>query len=99
MTEYFEKQMIVNSIPKEVQCEFMDEFAAGYNACVHDMERAIKTMRAADVAPVVHGRWMLIESDSYGIDLCECSVCGRRTTMRIRAREKFCNDCGSRMDL
>lgn len=46
---------------------------------------------AADVAPVVHGRW--IEEDGYQI----CSICGGHCWEDYRA--SYCEDCGAKMDL
>ena len=47
---------------------------------------------AADVAPVVHGRWV------YG---CQCSVCGDRHgpyNSRHRPYYNYCPNCGAKMD-
>lgn len=52
---------------------------------------------AADVAPVVHGRWIhdgrRIEG---GIDWCHCSECGRSDN--FCARTNYCPNCGAIMD-
>ena len=47
---------------------------------------------AADVAPVVHGRWDI----SKGLlgDMCKCSACGSLPSLPT----KFCPYCGARMD-
>ena len=56
----------------------------------------VKEADAADVAPVVHGRW---EQTKYPImSECEdCSVCGYRTVYGHGF--KFCPNCGAKMDL
>lgn len=44
---------------------------------------------AADVAPVVHGRWK-----RYGRNLGECSNCGEIVNIRYN----YCPNCGAKMD-
>lgn len=52
---------------------------------------------AADVASVVHGRWIhdgrRIES---GIDWCHCSECGKSDN--FCARTNYCPNCGAKME-
>ena len=50
---------------------------------------------AADVAPVVHGRWYWAE-DGH----CKCSVCGQYATVkRLVVKTNYCPNCGAKMDL
>ena len=51
----------------------------------------IEEFPTADVAPVVHGEW-IPEPFGYG----ECSVCHTKTGNRFA--EKFCHNCGAKMD-
>ena len=57
----------------------------------------INSIPAADVAPVVHGRWIhdgcRIEG---GIDWCHCSECGKSDN--FCARTNYCPKCGAKMD-
>lgn len=51
---------------------------------------------AADVAPVVHGRWAHLGGDEW----C-CSACGFVITTEgswDKPTKKHCEDCGARMD-
>lgn len=49
---------------------------------------------AADVAPVVHGRWILVDTEKRtGV----CSNCNRQDSIDHLA--KHCRFCGARMDL
>ena len=51
---------------------------------------------AADVAPVVHGRWAHLGGDEW----C-CSVCGFVITTEgswDKPTKKYCEDCGAKMD-
>ena len=57
----------------------------------------ISEIPAADVAPVVHVRWVhdgrRIES---GIDWCHCSECGKSDNFCTRTN--YCPNCGAKMD-
>ena len=51
---------------------------------------------AADVAPVVHGRWAHLGGDGW----C-CSACGFVITTEgswDKPTKKYCEDCGAKMD-
>lgn len=51
---------------------------------------------AADVAPVVHGRWIHLGGDEW----C-CSACGFVITTEgswDKPTKKYCEDCGAKMD-
>ena len=45
-----------------------------------------------DVAPVVHGRWIM-HDDEFGLT-CECSVCHIETI----GDGNYCPSCGAKMD-
>lgn len=47
----------------------------------------------ADVAPVVHGRWIHDNNNLYG-----CSECLERETMPPKKLKKYCPHCGAKMD-
>ena len=54
----------------------------------------IKGMKAANVAPVVHGRW--VPTKAPFMNECEdCSVCGYRTVWGHRYN--YCPNCGTKM--
>lgn len=67
---------------------------------------AIKATPAADVAPVVHGRWKLLRKGDW-TSVFVCSVCGRRETieesesynsqLKMPREYPYCH-CGARMD-
>ena len=58
----------------------------------------IKGMKAADVAPVVHGRWI------YKGEYAVCTECGGRSGTQYDGVEpiplitQFCPNCGAKMD-
>ena len=52
----------------------------------------VSKIPAADVAPVVHGKW---------VNGCQCSVCGDRHgpyNSRHRPYYNYCPNCGAKMD-
>ena len=61
---------------------------------------------AADVAPVVHGRWKLLHKGGWN-SVFVCSVCGRReviveseaynSALKMPKKYPYCH-CGARMD-
>lgn len=58
--------------------------------------REVSDAPAADVAPVVHGDWLLrhIGVGHYW----ECSVCHTNPCIYVTEHTKFCPNCGARMD-
>lgn len=93
--EYIEREAILNRLNKV----HMDNrpFDAGVQFGVDHAISCIMEAPAADVAPVVHGRWVKeVYVDPYGADWTRyhCSLCGR---VEIK-KEPYCN-CGAKMDL
>ena len=76
-------------------------------AAAHDKDKNRRTwakaicvlhdLTAADVAPVVHGRW---EAKGYvcGESEFECSVCHKTEWRTSISRFRWCPFCGARMD-
>ena len=53
----------------------------------------IEALPAADVAPVVHGRWIPFHSKISG-DIQYCSAC----EIGFAAKADYCPHCGAKMD-
>lgn len=66
--------------------------------------RALKKIPAADVAPVVHGRWISWEEAGNFVpspDRHECSVCHDAAQVLVNGFEllsDYCPHCGAKMD-
>ena len=67
-------------------------------ACwVDDMMGDVDDAPAADVAPVVHGRWVEKEKYTFGI-MYDCSLCENRILDNGHPWN-YCPNCGAKMDL
>lgn len=78
--------------------KYIEQEAALYAVCSHmcDANRALEAIMnipAADVAPVVHGRWEPI-MDAYGDLEGWICACGRES----KEMSKYCPNCGAKMD-
>ena len=106
MAEYIERQAAIEAIVNCTNCGTPDELRKyvdkhslenGWTGGVLDAMEAVEDMPAADVAPVVHGYWIVHENadvfEGYEVPMFECSKC--------RAWKEddsdFCPDCGADM--
>ena len=62
-----------------------------------DAADCIRYMDAADVAPVVHGRWIDNGANGYKWAFV-CSLCGYVDGHPFDNRHNFCPNCGAKMD-
>lgn len=113
MAEYIEREAAVNSITAIMPsmstpdgCGERDDLVlAAQEMCVDAMQE-INNIPAADVAPVVHGRWIperhkdrVSQTEYHSYIWYHCSECGRRLIGYRDPREApFCH-CGTKMDL
>ena len=85
--EYIEREL-VEKMMEDAQIISDGEYC-GY--CTEDI--SISSIPAADVAPVVHGRW-----DEHG----KCIVCGGHAPFWCMAStyytSQYCPNCGAKMD-
>lgn len=63
-------------------------------ATMTDAKRVIAEMPAADVAPVVHGRWIWRNKWEPFEFKYECSICHDGSDLE----SKYCPNCGANMD-
>ena len=89
MAEYIEREAVLKLLEDEARCGYLD--AADING-----------IPAADVAPVVHGRWD--DSGRYqfpsGSKAIRCSICGcalNESEYRL-FNWNYCPVCGAKMD-
>lgn len=65
----------------------------------------VRLFSAADVAPVVHGRWIIgTDNDDFDVKCSKCEwtdtfeVAGIATVERIAKAVHYCPNCGAKMD-
>ena len=66
-------------------------------ATMTDAKREIAEMPAADVAPVVHGRWKTKGYVCGGTEY-QCTACGETEWRTSIDRFRWCPFCGAKMD-
>ena len=86
MDEYIDREAAIRAVLNDSTEQ------VGYSR--EDAADCIRYMDAADVAPVVHGRWMPFHSEAAG-DIQYCSVCG----VGFDAKMAYCPHCGAKMDI
>lgn len=96
MKEYIEREALMRRI-KEIHCAECDSYhGVRCRACwVDDTLDYIDSEPAADVAPVVHGRWLEQEKYTFGI-MYDCSLCGHRILDNGHPWN-YCPNCGADM--
>ena len=93
MAEYIDKSAVIAKIDGFVK---INE-SYGFPVDIFDMEmlkKRIEQIPAADVAPVVHGRWVYHNFDTI------CSVCRKSAIFdewEQQAETEFCPHCGAKM--
>ena len=86
MAEYIPREAA-----RKILCGWCRERELCDGSCL--AEKELDAIPAADVVPVVHGKWA--QTGCYhGIKVCECSACKKRAY----GSTKFSSNCGARMD-
>ena len=88
MTEYIHRDMAIACLTKVEVTEKIPTMAHA--------KRAIADMPAADVVPVVHGRWIEQEKYTFGT-MYDCSICSTRILDNGHSWN-YCPNCGAKMD-
>lgn len=97
MTEYIEREaaMLLPELPKEYRNYQTDNLDDAYEQGWYDALCCLEHIPAADVAPVVHGRW---ETNSDRPDSLICSICKCGFDMWKHDPHNYCPNCGAKMD-
>ena len=98
MAEYIERSAAVKAVLRERS----PANSVAQNRKLSIIQRDLLTMPAADVAPVVHGRWIhsRYEDCSEQFELVKCSQCNHEAyAMAFYVRGgNYCPNCGAKMD-
>lgn len=93
MAEYITKEAAIQVFERG-EADVIEDYGDGYNFGFSRgiIKSAINAIPTADVAPVVHGQWIM-HDDEFGLT-CECSVCHIETM----GDGKYCPNCGAQMN-
>lgn len=82
-------------------CETDDFGGVDYGFGMKNIKELINAIPAADVAPVVHGKWIVRFDGPYKRRRCYCSHCGKHNGVGGIAQNQekpYCPNCGAKMD-
>lgn len=98
MTEYIDKAVALSmhEPPKSNRYYQTDNLDDAYGQGWDDALCSIEHIPAADVAPVVHGEWLL-RHEGYG-HYWECSSCHKNPCIYVTKDTRYCPNCGAKMD-
>ena len=90
MDEYIEREAAIKAMEKADYTAIADDA----DSCKADyLREIIESVPAADVVPVVHGKWMHCHSEGAG-GIQYCSAC----EIGFAAKTDYCPNCGAKMD-
>ena len=95
MAEYIKREAALNICQKEYEdCLKMHDYCG--DSVAWNIGGAIKGLPAADVAPVVHGKWYHTGEVEWS-----CTNCGNVIATKDSwecPTKQYCDECGARMD-
>ena len=103
MNEYIDRDALRQAV---LESQHDNPHPRGMAHIAHDCEHAhfvamIARFPAADVAPVVHGRWIFKFDGPYRRRRGYCSICGQHSGIggiQKNQEKPFCPNCGAKMD-
>lgn len=96
MTEYIERETVVSVLRHLLT----PNKSPAQRELLRVAEIGVQRIPAANVAPVVRGKWEFSHTSSDGFAVVKCSNCGHEAfAMAIYVREgHYCPNCGARME-
>ena len=82
MAEYIEREKLIEHLKKDPLFELVERYG---------ITGVIASIPAADVRPVVRGKWITVKHPLY-----ECSICGA-VYQDVGYGFNYCPNCGARM--
>lgn len=106
MDEYISRKAAIAYIrERSEECQKAFEEFGGesgiYADAYNDLAEDFHSIPAADVAPVVHGKWIVRFDGPYNRRRCYCSHCGKHNGVGGIAQNQekpYCPNCGAKMD-
>lgn len=97
MSEYLDRAACLSILRAKANMAVLMEAAPYFEKAAQMLEK----LPAADVAPVVHGRWVVRFDGPYKRRRCYCSHCGKHSGVGGIAQNQekpYCPNCGAKMD-
>lgn len=113
MSDYISREAAIEKIRVAAGCAKCDGNSSALCACkfcdIYNAIRLIKSLPAADVEPVRHGRWESVRNPTWKTQCHDkCPVCGWENTRNAKCYDEgsrawrslySCPNCGAKMDL
>ena len=97
MTEYLSKETLQSKLNRKKAGTATKRYTEGWNDAILMVKSMIHSEKAADVAPVQHGEWVVC-GDGDNVPWM-CSHCGKTTAHKYKVMYgKYCPNCGAKMD-
>ena len=101
MSEYIEREAAKGLLQKRSE-ELIQAGNPIPGGAVSGASLLLSLIPAADVAPVVHGEWVLVGTNEHDYETSveeKCSLCGRYVyRYDTEPQDNFCPNCGAKMD-
>lgn len=94
MAEYIKREALQAALQRKKAGAANARYTDGWNDCLMRCKSMVSCFPAADVAPVRHGRWNVVEGRR--LDNAICSNCGRHFQAYYEGYS-FCPNCGAKM--
>ena len=97
MADYIERGTGVSIFRAKANMAVLSDAAPYFEKAAQMLEK----LPAADVAPVVHGKWIVRFDGPYKRRRCYCSHCGKHNGVGGIAKNQekpYCPNCGAKMD-
>lgn len=94
MAKYLDSEAFQAALVRK-QCRPANQrYTEGWNDCLLRVKSMVSKAPAADVAPVVHGRWIYDKKAQRPY----CSVCKEYFYGATNSPMSYCSNCGATMD-
>lgn len=96
MAEYIDRELAIKAVrneDKDVMADYGEEYGTEWGFSEEKIIGVIMKVSSTDVAPVVHGKWLYVETDDEHFFLC--SICNNKEYWE----SNYCPECGAKMDL
>ena len=94
--EYIDRRIVLKPFSRRISKLSDEPIIIGINQVLSHAEEFVKSLPAADVAPVKHGHWQQVDDTK-----CKCSGCEAIAYIAQyppSADKNYCPNCGAKMD-